>query len=220
MTAWATSPLRRALADVPVVAILRRCPPAHTPALARAAADAGIRVIEVTLDSDRPLDQLAAVRRHVPDGIVGAGTVTTPEQLSSAVAAGAQFAVSPCFFPSLAGGASDAGVPLVAAGLTPTELAAAWEATAGLVKVFPAGVLGPDYIRAVREPFPDIPLLATGGVTPDAAPAFLAAGAVAVGLGGALFPRRAMDRGDVAEVRSHARRLTKALRPGLRLGER
>ena len=111
MTAWATSPLRGALEDAPVVAILRRCPPVHTPALARAAVNAGIRAVEVTLASDRPLEQIAAVRRHVPEATVGAGTVTTPEELRAAPAHRAQFAVSPCFFPPVADAASEGRVP-------------------------------------------------------------------------------------------------------------
>ena len=178
-----------------MVAIL----PVHTPALARATVNAGIRAVEVTLDSDRPLEQIAAVRRHVPEATVGAGTVTTPEELRAAPATGRS---SPCRR------ASSRRWP------TPPPRGACRESpratTAGLVKLFAAGVLGPDYVRAIREPLPDIPLLVTGGLTPDAAPAFLAAGATAVGLGGAVFPRAATESGDADDVRSRVRRVMSA----------
>jgi 2-dehydro-3-deoxyphosphogluconate aldolase/(4S)-4-hydroxy-2-oxoglutarate aldolase len=141
---------------------------------------AGIGVVEITLDSDGALD---AIRRH-PGTL--AGTVRTPEQVDGALEAGAGAVVSPGSFPEVVARAVELGIPAIPGALTPTEVEAAWRAGAAMVKLFPASLGGPGYVRDLLAPLADIPLLVTGGVDASNARAFLDAGAVAVGVGSAL----------------------------------
>jgi 2-dehydro-3-deoxyphosphogluconate aldolase / (4S)-4-hydroxy-2-oxoglutarate aldolase len=157
-------------------------------------AENGVNVVEITLDSDGALD---AIRRH-PGAL--AGTVRTVSQVDAAADAGAAAIVSPGFVPEVVARARELGLPAIPGALTPTEVEAAWQAGAALVKLFPAGLGGPRYVRDVLAPLGDVPLLVTGGVDSTNAVAFLEAGAVAVGVGSALD--------DPAE----ARRLVAALR--------
>jgi 2-dehydro-3-deoxyphosphogluconate aldolase / (4S)-4-hydroxy-2-oxoglutarate aldolase len=141
---------------------------------------AGIGVIEITLDSD---DALEVIRRH-PGAL--AGTVRIPEQVDAAVEAGAGAIVSPGFSSAVVARAIELGVPAIPGALTPSEVDAAWHAGAAMVKLFPASLCGPSYVRDVLAPLRDVPLLVTGGVDSSNARAFLDAGAVAVGVGSAL----------------------------------
>jgi 2-dehydro-3-deoxyphosphogluconate aldolase/(4S)-4-hydroxy-2-oxoglutarate aldolase len=161
------------------VAILRRVPDAE--ALAAELAEAGIRAVEITLDSD---DALAAIERLRGRGdlTVVAGTVRTVEDAERAVAAGAEACVGPALVPDVVARCRELGVPAVPGALTPTEVEAAWRAGAPLVKLFPASAGGPGYVRALRAPLADVPLLVTGGVNAGNAAAFLDAGAAAVGV--------------------------------------
>jgi 2-dehydro-3-deoxyphosphogluconate aldolase/(4S)-4-hydroxy-2-oxoglutarate aldolase len=161
-----------------VVAILRRVASPESVAVELAAG--GIGVVEVTLDSD---GALATIERLRGEGglTVLAGTVRTPADVDRAVAAGAEACVGPAFDPEVVARCLELGVPAVPGALTPTEIEGAWRAGAALVKLFPAGAVGADYVRAVRAPLADVPLLATGGVTAANARAFLDAGAAAVG---------------------------------------
>ena len=132
---------------------------------------------------------------------VGAGTVLSIEAAERAVDAGATFLVSPHLDVALVAWATAHGIPAFPGCATPTEVLAAWRAGAAAIKVFPASVLGPAFVRELRGPFPDIPLLPTGGVTVGSAPSFIAAGAVAVGMGGWL-----LGDGETASSRSWRRR--------------
>jgi 2-dehydro-3-deoxyphosphogluconate aldolase/(4S)-4-hydroxy-2-oxoglutarate aldolase len=162
-------------------------------------AEAGVGVVELTLDD--PAAPAAIERaRGRGDVSVIAGTVRRVDQVDLAVAAGAEALVSPVFDRAVIERASELGVPAIPGALTPTEVEAAWTAGAALVKLFPAGLGGPRYVRDLLTPLAGVPLLVTGGVDADNAAAFLAAGAVAVGVGSALD--------DPAE----ARRLVAALR--------
>src|SRR5207244_2960809 len=133
-------------------------------------------------------DSLAAIERVQARGDVTvlAGTVRRVDQVDAAVAAGAEAVVGPAFSPELLERAAELGVPAIAGALTPTEVAAAWVAGAALVKLFPAGLGGPRYVKDLLAPLAEIPLLVTGGVDAQNAHAFLEAGAVAVGVGSAL----------------------------------
>ena len=173
-----------------LVAILRRIEPRERLlALVGELAEAGVRVFEVTLDAPSAADDLVAVREHLsgqPGVVVGAGTILRRAQLDDAVRAGADFGVAPMFDREVTSAALDAGLPFVPAGMTPTEIAAAWEAGATFVKLFPASAVGPAFVRELRGPLPDVALIPTGGIDAVNAAAFLSAGAVAVGIGGAL----------------------------------
>jgi 2-dehydro-3-deoxyphosphogluconate aldolase / (4S)-4-hydroxy-2-oxoglutarate aldolase len=173
-----------------LVAILRRIEPRERLlALVDGLAEAGVRVFEVTLDAASGVDDLIAVREHLsglPGVVVGAGTILRRQQLDDAVRAGAEFGVAPVFDREVMSAALDAGLPFVPAGMTPTEIAAAWGAGATFVKLFPASAVGPAFVRELRGPMPDVALIPTGGIDALNAAEFLAAGAAAVGIGGAL----------------------------------
>ncbi len=203
--------LRDALSAVPVVGILRGVKPEHAAAVGGTAAAAGITVLEVTLDSpgyEASIAQLASVA----DVVVGAGTVRSAEDVAAAARAGAGFLVSPMLSPDVMAAAEAHGLACVPGAASPTEIWAAMEAGAIAVKVFPARQLGgPDYLRAVRGPLGDPPLVPTGGIGADDAAAYLAAGAMAVGVGGSVFTRAALETGDVAQIGSLARELVRSL---------
>jgi 2-dehydro-3-deoxyphosphogluconate aldolase/(4S)-4-hydroxy-2-oxoglutarate aldolase len=187
-----------AIRDARLVAILRHADDVDRRVESLAAA--GIRVIEITLDSDGALDAIARARSR-GNLTVLAGTVREATQVDAAVAAGAEAIVSPAVSLPVLERAAALGTPAIPGALTPTEIETAWRAGAALVKLFPAGLGGPGYVRAVLAPLGDVPLLATGGVDAANARAFLDAGAVAVGVGSGL--------GDAADVR----RLVASVRP-------
>lgn len=180
-----------------LVAVVRRVP--DVDARIDALAAAGVGVVEITLDDPAALGAIERARSRGDVSVI-AGTVRRAEQVDLAVAAGAEAVVGPAFDRGVVERATELGVPAIPGALTPTEVEAAWAAGAALVKLFPAGLGGPRYVRDLLAPLGDVPLLVTGGVDAGNAAAFLAAGAVAVGVGSALD--------DPAE----ARRLVAALR--------
>jgi len=147
--------------------------------------DAGIGVVEITLDSDGAAAAIERLRAR-GDVTVLAGTVRTAAEVDEAVAAGAEACVSPALVPDVVDRCRTLGVPAIPGALTPTEVETAWRAGAALVKLFPGSVGGPGYVRELLAPLADVPLLVTGGITASNARAFLDAGAVAVGAGSAL----------------------------------
>lgn len=189
------------LEQTPVIGILRGCPFRHAEAIAGAAIGRGLTVIEVTLDSEQPLDQIAAIKSAFPDVVVGVGSVRHASDVTDAVGAGAAFIVSPIVDPDTITAAADHGVPSLPGAATPTEIDQALRHGATAVKVFPVDQLGgPDYVRAILSPLGLPPLIPTGGVTAGSIRDFIDAGAIAVGLGGTLFPKSALSTGDVATV--------------------
>ena len=175
-----------------LIAVLRRVEPqARLLALAQGLAEAGVRAFEVTLDSASGADDLGALRSHLArraDGpfLVGAGTVLNARQLDAAARAGADFAVAPILDIELLRASLTRGLPFIPGALTPTEIATAWDAGATFVKLFPASAVGPALVRELSGPLPDVAVIPTGGVDATNATAFLDAGAVAVGIGGAV----------------------------------
>ncbi len=173
-----------ALAEVPLVVILRRVSPDEAVRAARTAWSAGVRLVEVTVESDDGVRTLEAVSRAAPEGFpVGAGTVTTPELLQSAVTAGARFAVAPGLDTDTVQAAERIGVPFLPGVATPTEAGHALRLGLTTVKAFPATTLGAAWVSALAGPFPALRVVPTGGITADNAVAFLRAGAVGVGVG-------------------------------------
>ena len=173
-----------------VVAVLRRVEPLDALlSLVDELFDAGVRAFEVTLDSPSAAADLRAVRERLAsrgDCVVGAGTLTTPDRLAAAIDAGADFGVAPILDLDLMAHAVAAGLPFVPAGMTPTEVSAAWDAGATFVKLFPASAVGPAFVRELRGPLPHVELVPTGGIDAASASAYLEAGAVAVGIGSAI----------------------------------
>ena len=151
-------------------------------------AGAGIRSVELTLSTPGTLDELPALLESFGERLdIGVGTVTAPEDLRIAAERGAHYIVTPITRANLLEAAADAGIPIVPGGLTPSELHAGWAAGAAAVKVFPASVVGPGYVKDLRGPFPGIRVIPSGGVDLEAARAWLQAGAEAVSVGGPLL---------------------------------
>ncbi|HKF85443.1 MAG TPA: bifunctional 4-hydroxy-2-oxoglutarate aldolase/2-dehydro-3-deoxy-phosphogluconate aldolase [Candidatus Limnocylindrales bacterium] len=170
-----------------VVAIARRVSPDRLEAIADGLLRGGVRAFEVTLN-DPEADALAAIRivaRHAEQTelVIGAGTVLSIDAAARALDAGARFLVMPHTDPDLVAWAASRGVPSFPGAMTPTEILRAWRAGAAAVKLFPASVVGPTFIREFRGPLPDIPLIPTGGVTLETIDGLVRAGALAVGLG-------------------------------------
>jgi 2-dehydro-3-deoxyphosphogluconate aldolase/(4S)-4-hydroxy-2-oxoglutarate aldolase len=183
-----------------VVAVLRRVP--EVDSVVEGLLAGGIRIIEITLDSDDALATIEQVRAR--GGLtVLAGTVRTPQEAEAAVAAGAEACVAPALVPEMVERCRGLGVPAVPGALTPSELEAARALGAELVKLFPGSLVGPDYVRDVLAPLTGVELIVTGGVDLSNARAFIEAGAVAVGVGSALT--------SAADVETQARRLVAAV---------
>lgn len=154
-------------------------------------ADAGVRVLEIGFDAATAAADLGTVRARLAaraDGtyFVGAGTVLRRHDLEAARRAGVDFAAAPLLDASLVSTAVEEGLPFIPGAFTPTEVATAWAAGATLVKLFPASAAGPTFVRDIRGPMPDAQLIPTGGVDAANVRGFLDAGAVAVGIGGAI----------------------------------
>src|SRR5260370_15686380 len=170
-----------------VVAILRRTEARLEVESAEAVLKGGISVIEVTLSTPGALEMLRAMRDAVGDrAVLGAGTVLDIPAADAALAAGAQFTVSPHTDTELVREMAGRGVPCIPGAFSATEVLSAWRAGASVVKLFPAGPVGAGYLKDLRGPLADIPLLPTGGITLDNAATYIAAGAWGLGLGSAL----------------------------------
>ena len=172
----------------------------------KALADGGVDVLEITFTVPDALDLIRQVRDELGDRIVlGAGTVLDPETCRAAILAGAEFIVSPTLNLDLIRLCRRYDKAVMPGAFTPTEILTAWEAGADIVKVFPADVGGPGYFKAIRGPLPQIRLMPTGGVNLDTAQAFLDAGACALGAGGSLVPKDAIQAGDMARITALAK---------------
>ncbi|MEU9856615.1 bifunctional 4-hydroxy-2-oxoglutarate aldolase/2-dehydro-3-deoxy-phosphogluconate aldolase [Streptomyces sp. NPDC047974] len=204
--------LTTALAETPVVAILRSTSAARFPEVAETLCAEGIRAVEFTLTTPGVLDALREFSQDLPEGLtLGAGTVVTPRQAEQAVAAGARYLITPAFAADVVAEALRLGVPVLPGAVTPTEILSAWQEGATMVKVFPASFAGgPAYVRALRAPLPDVPLVPTGGISVEEAPAYLASGAQAVGMGSPLVGD-ACEGGDLDALRERAARLVASL---------
>ena len=206
----ARSQLPDEIAGPRVVAIGRGLPADRVERIAEGLVAGGIRAFEITLNSPDAFGAIEALAaRWAGRLLVGAGTVLDVDEASRAVESGARFIVCPHTDPTLIAWATGRGIPVLPGAFSPTEILAAWNAGATAVKLFPASVAGPTFIREFRGPFRDIPLVATGGVTIESAPAFLAAGAAAVGMGSWLT-----GDGKPDAIATRARRLVETLAAG------
>jgi 2-dehydro-3-deoxyphosphogluconate aldolase/(4S)-4-hydroxy-2-oxoglutarate aldolase len=200
-----------------VIAILRHTEAGRAIDTAEALLGAGVDAVEVTLNSSGALGMLSAIAGHFGDRLVlGAGTVLSVEAARRAVEAGAGLIVCPHLDEAIVRYAVEAGVAVVPGAFTPTEILRAWTTGASLVKVFPAGPVGPGYIRDVRGPLNDIPLVPTGGVTLENAGDFIRAGAAALGLGSALVQPRLVAAGQFEPIAETARRFLEEVRSARR----
>jgi 2-dehydro-3-deoxyphosphogalactonate aldolase len=177
------------LADLPLVAILRGVEPDEVLAVGRTLFDAGFRVIEIPLNSPRPLDSIHRLADALGDrASIGAGTVLQPAEVAGVAAAGGRLVVSPNADPEVIRGAKAARLVSCPGVATPSEGFSAIAAGADALKLFPAEQIGPAVVKAWRAVFPrDLPLLPVGGITPDTMHGYRAAGATGFGLGSALY---------------------------------
>ena len=184
----AASPARAlaAILRARVVPIIRTRSAAWAREVAEILAGSGLGVIEVTFTVPDAADVISAVRARFPEILIGAGTVTDAETAERAIAAGAQFLLSPALSPEMVQAARRRDVLAVPGAYTPTEVVSALDGGAELVKIFPAESGGPAHIRALLAPLPHARLLPTGGVRPDTVGEWLGAGAAGVGMGSAL----------------------------------
>jgi 2-dehydro-3-deoxyphosphogluconate aldolase/(4S)-4-hydroxy-2-oxoglutarate aldolase len=187
-----------------LVAIVRGTDGGAAAKAALAAMEEGFRYVEIALTTPGALEAISAVRAAAPAGcFVGAGTVLTAEDVDDVAAAGGQFMVTPSLATSIQESARR-GIPVLAGALTPSEAYEAMNRGATAVKLFPASIGGPGYLKALRDPFPGIPFIAVGGVGLDEATGYWEAGAIAVGLGGPLFGDTGSG-GDLSPMRGRAR---------------
>ena len=172
----------------------------------------GIRTLEITMTVP---DAIGAIRtvaeRFGRDVLLGAGTVTSRALAEGSIDAGAEFLVTPCVVPDVIAVARERGVAVLPGAMTPTEVFAAWSAGGDIIKIFPASnVGGASYLKALKGPFPHIKLCPTGGVNLQTIGDFVRAGASAVGVGGELVSKAAIDRGDFDEITRLASEYVKA----------
>lgn len=191
-----------------IVAIARRLTAETAPLVGDALVEGGVLAFEITLNEpvDAALRAIESVARRSSGLEIGAGTVLSIDAAQHTLDAGATFLVMPHMDPELVAWAAARGVPTLPGAFTPTEVLAAWRAGAAAIKLFPASVAGPAFVRECRGPFPDIPLVPSGGVTVESVGEFIRAGAVAVGVGGWLI-----GEAEPAGVTARARQLVDAV---------
>jgi 2-dehydro-3-deoxyphosphogluconate aldolase / (4S)-4-hydroxy-2-oxoglutarate aldolase len=177
----------------------------------------GISVIEFTCSTPGALNMVQeASARFGEEVLLGAGTVLDPETARTAILAGAEFIVTPTVNLETIAICKRYSKPILAGAMTPSEMLTVWEAGADLVKVFPASSTGgPDYIKAVLAPLPQLLLVPTGGVNADNAKQYIEAGAVAVAVGGNLVDKKAVASADWAAITAAAQRLVATVRSAL-----
>ena len=198
-----------------VVAIMRHTEASLAVEAAEALLAGGVDVVEVTLNTAGAAQMISQLRAHFGGKmLVGAGTVLSPNAVHQAVEAGAQFIVAPNTDLKVIALCARNGVPAFPGAFTPTEVVTAWETGADAVKVFPVSGVGPRYIKDLRGPLPDIPLVPTGGVTAENCADFIKAGAIAVGAGSDLVDKGVVDRREFAELERRAQAFVMGVRAG------
>ncbi len=196
------------------VVLIVRCDTAEEALTGIAAVvEGGIKAVEVTFTVPGAPSVIREVNKQLGANVLlGAGTVTTPEQAEDAVDAGARYLVAPNTDETVIGAAKRLGVPILPGALTPTEVQRAWDVGADAVKIFPASLGGPSYIKALKAPFPNIKMVPTGGVDERTVGDFFRAGAYAVGAGGSLFDVKRVKAKDFKGMTETAAAFMKALK--------
>ena len=204
--------IKRLVYEGRIIAIIRGFAPETCLRLAEAYAKGGIRLVEITFAQNAPetwKDTAAAIgairERFAGDVRVGAGTVLTEEQLTMCEQAGGEYMITPNVKTDLIRECVRRGLVAMPGALTPSEAVEAWEAGAGFVKIFPAGSLGPGYVKAIRAPLAHIPFLAVGGITPDNVAEFMRTGCVGAGVGGNLSNKEWIAAGEWDKIAETAR---------------
>src|ERR671937_34679 len=192
--------------DCGIVAVVRSLDSQQLVEVARALADGGVTVVEITMTVPGALDVVRQVRQALGERVLlGAGTVLDPETARAALLAGAEYVVAPTLNLDVIRLCRRYDKLVMPGAFTPTEILTAWEAGADLVKVFPADVVGPAFFKALRGPLPQVRLMPTGGVDLTTAAAFLKAGACCLGVGGQLVEPKAVAERNFDRLRDLAR---------------
>jgi len=187
--------------DIPVIGILRGVDSAFFKSVMETSYASGLQAIEITMNTDDALNIVSSNIPKVPPGkLLGMGTIRNLEEAKMAVDSGAMFLVTPNTDTEVIDYAKDNNVPIIAGALTPTEVYNAWSAGADMVKVFPCRPFGPDYIKELKGPFEQIPLVAVGGINLDNIADYFDAGARAVGASTSLFGKQALKDRDLDEI--------------------
>jgi 2-dehydro-3-deoxyphosphogluconate aldolase/(4S)-4-hydroxy-2-oxoglutarate aldolase len=172
----------------------------------------GVSAIEITFTVPKAPEVIATVKRGYGDKVMlGAGTVTDPKRAEEAIAAGARYIVAPNTSLDVIRLCHERDVAVMPGAFTPTEIAAAWQAGADCVKLFPAELGGIPYLKAIRAPLPEVPIMPTGGVDVDNAAEWLRAGAIALGVGSSLVRKDALASGNYALITDTAKRFLAAI---------
>src|SRR5437879_7381712 len=196
----------RQVLDSGIVAVVRSPDSQQLVEAARALADGGVNVVEITMSVPGALDVVRQVRDALGDRLLlGAGTILDPETARAALLAGAEYLVAPTVNLDVIRLCQRYDKLVIPGAFTPTEILSAWEAGADIVKVFPAEVVGPAFFKAMRGPLPPIRLMPTGGVDLKTEAEFLRAGACALGIGGQLVEPKAIAERNFERIRDLAR---------------
>ncbi|NGQ95947.1 bifunctional 4-hydroxy-2-oxoglutarate aldolase/2-dehydro-3-deoxy-phosphogluconate aldolase [Brevibacillus sp. SYP-B805] len=196
-----------------IIAILRHVPEENAVRVAESLVEGGVTALEVPVQTAGAFRAMEAIASRLQGkAVVGAGTVLDAETARLSINCGAEFLFSPSLHQEVIRTGLRYGKIVVPGVMTPTEMIQAMEWGADLVKIFPAGSLGPSYVKDVRGPFPHIPVIPTGGVNLENAAAFIKAGAVALGVGGSLVDSRLMAAGEYDKLRERAARFVDAVK--------
>lgn len=199
------SEVRALIQKIGIVPVVRATSPEEARFAAEAVCDGGIPIVEITMTVPGAVGVIAELVKTMPEVLVGAGTVLDAEAARKCAEAGAQFLVTPGFDAETVTAAGELDLLIMAGGLTPTEVITAWKSGADFVKVFPCGNLGgPNYIKALKGPFPQVPLVPTGGVNLETAANYIKAGAAALGVGGELIVKAAVQTRNAEVIRGLA----------------
>jgi len=199
--------VRARIQDIGIIPGVRVSAPDDARFAAEAVYRSGIPIAEITMTVPKALDVISHLAKTLPDMVVGGGTVLNTETAQRCLDAGAKFLTSPGLVTKVVEFAVKNDVLVFPGALTPTEVIAAWEAGADFVKIFPcAQVGGPVYLRSLKVPLPQVPLIASGGVNQLSAFNFILAGATALGIGGELMPPEAVHRRNEDHIHELARR--------------
>jgi len=211
---WSKETSLSLIREVGLVPIVRAASEEHAFRAAEAIIEGGIGIAEITMTVPNAIRVMERVAERYGDKVLlGAGTILDPETCRAALLAGAQFIVTPSLDVRVIEVAKRYSKPIMPGALTPTEVITAWQAGADLVKIFPCGpVGGPQYIKALRGPFPHIDFVPTGGVNLETTPEFIKAGAAAVAVGGELVDATALKEGRLDVITANARKYLEAVR--------
>jgi len=204
---------RRLIEEIGIVPVIRASSAREARLAAEAVAKGGIPIVEITLTVPGAVQVIAELAKTMPEVLVGAGTVLNEGLACQCAEAGAQFLVTPGFAKNCVTVAHEFDLPIMSGALTPSEVMAAWESGVDFVKIFPCGnVGGPGYIKALRGPLPQVPLVPTGGVNLENAADYIRAGAVALGVGGELIPKEALQEEKVKLITELAKLYTEVIK--------